>query len=134
MALFKNEARRVGRLHISFQLQTLQSENTSLRRQATPNPHPAPAGSEYADRPSVRRPSVRGSRPMSMYETGSAQKPYLPPEEHTAPRLQLFHVSKAAVLSPSGSPPASSAVAAKTPLLSCQPCLCFPRQGIGESL
>ncbi|KAM3826161.1 ARF GTPase-activating protein GIT2 isoform 2-T2 [Vipera latastei] len=75
-------------------LQTLQSENTSLRRQATPNPHPAPAGSEYTDRSSVRRPSLRGSRPMSMYETGSAQKPYLPPEEHTAPRLQLFHMSR----------------------------------------
>ncbi|KAG8145960.1 hypothetical protein E2320_012395, partial [Naja naja] len=76
---------------------SLQSENTSLRRQATPNPHPAPAGSEYADVPSVRRPSLRSSRPMSMYETGSAQKPYLPlteasyPEEHIGPRLQLFH-------------------------------------------
>ncbi|KAK9391802.1 ARF GTPase-activating protein GIT2 [Crotalus adamanteus] len=81
-------------------LQTLQSENSSLRRQATPNPYPAPAGSEYADRPSVRRPSVRSSRPMSMYETGSAQKPYLPlaeascSEEHTTPRLQLFHMSR----------------------------------------
>lgn len=133
MALFKNEAKRVGRFHISFQLQTLQSENSSLRRQAAPNPHPAPAGSEYADRPSVRRPSVRSSRPMSMYETGSVQKPYLPlaeascPEEHTAPRLQLFHVSNTAALSPSGSPPAFSAVAAEAPLLSCQPCLRFPR-------
>ncbi|KAL7986577.1 hypothetical protein Chor_012860 [Crotalus horridus] len=100
VALFKNEAKRVGRFHISFQFQTLQSENSSLRRQATPNPYPAPAGSEYADRPSVRRPSVRSSRPMSMYETGSAQKPYLPlaeascPEEHTTPRLQLFHMSR----------------------------------------
>uniref|UniRef100_A0A8C6XU54 GIT ArfGAP 2 n=2 Tax=Elapinae TaxID=42168 RepID=A0A8C6XU54_NAJNA len=81
-------------------LQSLQSENTSLRRQATPNPHPAPAGSEYADVPSVRRPSLRSSRPMSMYETGSAQKPYLPlteasyPEEHIGPRLQLFHMSR----------------------------------------
>ncbi|XP_015671284.1 ARF GTPase-activating protein GIT2 isoform X1 [Protobothrops mucrosquamatus] len=81
-------------------LQTLQSENSSLRRQAAPNPYPAPAGSEYADRPSVRRPSVRSSRPMSMYETGSAQKPYLPlaetscPEEYTTPRLQLFHMSR----------------------------------------
>ncbi|XP_039218747.1 ARF GTPase-activating protein GIT2 isoform X6 [Crotalus tigris] len=83
-----------------LKLQTLQSENSSLRRQATPNPYPAPAGSEYADRPSVRRPSVRSSRPMSMYETGSAQKPYLPlaeascSEEHTTPRLQLFHMSR----------------------------------------
>ncbi|XP_026575080.1 ARF GTPase-activating protein GIT2 isoform X1 [Pseudonaja textilis] len=81
-------------------LQSLQSENTSLRRQGPPNPHPAPAGPEYADTASVRRPSLRGSRPMSMYETGSVQKPYLPlteasyPEEHIGPRLQLFHVSR----------------------------------------
>ncbi|XP_032084721.1 ARF GTPase-activating protein GIT2 isoform X2 [Thamnophis elegans] len=81
-------------------LQSLQSENTSLRRQATPNTHPASAGSEYADVPSIRRPSLRSSRPMSMYETGSTQKPYLPlteasyPEEHIVPRLQLFHMSR----------------------------------------
>uniref|UniRef100_A0A8C5SZ49 GIT ArfGAP 2 n=1 Tax=Laticauda laticaudata TaxID=8630 RepID=A0A8C5SZ49_LATLA len=81
-------------------LQSLQSENTSLRRQAPPNAPPAPAGPEYADMASVRRPSLRSSRPMSMYETGSAQKPYLPlteasyPEEHIGPRLQLFHMSR----------------------------------------
>lgn len=94
----------MGRFHVSFQLQSLQSENTSLRRQATPNTHPAPAGSEYTDVPSIRRPSLRSSRPMSMYETGSTQKPYLPlteasyPEEHIMPRLQLFHVSRTAAL------------------------------------
>ncbi|XP_070807757.1 ARF GTPase-activating protein GIT2 isoform X2 [Pituophis catenifer annectens] len=81
-------------------LQSLQSENTSLRRQATTNTHPPPGGSEYADVPSVRRPTLRSSRPMSMYETGSAQKPYLPlteasyPEERITPRLQLFHMSR----------------------------------------
>ncbi|KAM6423073.1 ARF GTPase-activating protein GIT2 isoform 1-T1 [Liasis olivaceus] len=83
-------------------LQILQSENTSLRRQATTNPHQTPAGSEHTDVPSVRRPSLRSSRPMSMYETGSTQKPYLPlaeasyPEERVTPRLQLFppHASR----------------------------------------
>nr|XP_028557460.1 ARF GTPase-activating protein GIT2 isoform X9 [Podarcis muralis] len=88
------------------QLQTLQSENTSLRRQATTNASLTPAGSEYPDASShsslIWRPSVRSSRPMSMYETGSAQKPYLPlaevsyPEEHITSRLQPFppHASK----------------------------------------
>ncbi|XP_017669815.1 PREDICTED: ARF GTPase-activating protein GIT2 isoform X5 [Lepidothrix coronata] len=86
-------------------LQTLQSENTNLRRQATTNIYQVQSGSEYPD-PTTnsslkRRPSARGSRPMSMYETGSGQKPYLPmgevtyPEENS-PRLQPFppHTSK----------------------------------------
>ncbi|KAM4809801.1 ARF GTPase-activating protein GIT2 isoform 5-T5 [Rhinophrynus dorsalis] len=86
-------------------LQTLQCENTNLRRQATTNLYQIPAGSEYTDLsnpPSLkRRPSARGSRPMSMYETGSAQKPYLPMGDVTYPeesisRLQPFpqHESK----------------------------------------
>ncbi|XP_044131302.1 ARF GTPase-activating protein GIT2 isoform X6 [Bufo gargarizans] len=86
-------------------LQTLQCENTNLRRQATTNLYQVPTGSEYTDLanpPSLkRRPSGRGSRPMSMYETGSAQKPYLPMGEVTYPeegikRLQPFppHGSK----------------------------------------
>ncbi|XP_039361251.1 ARF GTPase-activating protein GIT2 isoform X3 [Mauremys reevesii] len=86
-------------------LQTLQSENTNLRRQATTNIYQVQTGSEYTD-PSnhsslKRRPSARGSRPMSMYETGSGQKPYLPMGEVTYPeesitRLQPFppHASK----------------------------------------
>ncbi|XP_053135901.1 ARF GTPase-activating protein GIT2 isoform X2 [Hemicordylus capensis] len=82
-------------------LQTLQSENSRLRRQATSNADQAPAGSEYADGSSHSspsslkwRPSLRSCRPMSMYETGSAQKPYLPvgevpyPEENITSRLQ----------------------------------------------
>ncbi|XP_053219292.1 ARF GTPase-activating protein GIT2 isoform X3 [Podarcis raffonei] len=89
-----------------MKLQTLQSENMSLRRQATTNASLTPAGSEYPDAGShsslIWRPSVRSSRPMSMYETGSAQKPYLPlaevsyPEEHITSRLQPFppHASK----------------------------------------
>ncbi|XP_066056210.1 ARF GTPase-activating protein GIT2 isoform X5 [Chamaea fasciata] len=86
-------------------LQTLQSENTSLRRQATTNIYQVQSGSEYPDPSSnsslKRRPSARGSRPMSMYETGSGQKPYLPMGEVTYPeenitRLQPFppHASK----------------------------------------
>uniref|UniRef100_A0A670JJ67 GIT ArfGAP 2 n=1 Tax=Podarcis muralis TaxID=64176 RepID=A0A670JJ67_PODMU len=95
-----------------MQKKTLQSENTSLRRQATTNASLTPAGSEYPDASShsslIWRPSVRSSRPMSMYETGSAQKPYLPlaevsyPEEHITSRLQPFppHVSKTTNLLP----------------------------------
>uniref|UniRef100_A0A8C7G0Q5 G protein-coupled receptor kinase interacting ArfGAP 2a n=1 Tax=Oncorhynchus kisutch TaxID=8019 RepID=A0A8C7G0Q5_ONCKI len=94
-------------------LHSLQSENTSLRRQG-PTTHiyqvPISSGSEYTDPPSSspsamkRRQSARASRPMSMsiYETGSGLKPYLPkgetpyPEEGI-PTLQPFlppHVSK----------------------------------------
>uniref|UniRef100_A0A8C0FPQ2 GIT ArfGAP 2 n=1 Tax=Bubo bubo TaxID=30461 RepID=A0A8C0FPQ2_BUBBB len=86
-------------------LQTLQSENTNLRRQATTNIYQVQSGSEYTDPTNnsslKRRPSARGSRPMSMYETGSGQKPYLPMGEVTYPeesitRLQPFppHASK----------------------------------------
>ncbi|OCT98175.1 hypothetical protein XELAEV_18010405mg [Xenopus laevis] len=86
-------------------LQTLQCENTNLRRPATTNLYKVPPGSEYTDlsNPSSlkRHPSGWGSRPMSMYETGSVQKPYLPIGEITYPeesvnRLQPFpqHGSK----------------------------------------
>ncbi|XP_035640880.1 ARF GTPase-activating protein GIT2a isoform X5 [Oncorhynchus keta] len=94
-------------------LHSLQSENTSLRRQG-PTTHiyqvPISSGSEYTDPPSSspsamkRRQSARASRPMSMsiYETGSGLKPYLPkgetpyPEEGI-PTLQPYlppHASK----------------------------------------
>ncbi|XP_074062238.1 ARF GTPase-activating protein GIT2 isoform X7 [Macrotis lagotis] len=88
-----------------MKLLSLQSENSTLRRQATTHLCQGPPGSEYPDPSSPsslkRRPSARGSRPMSMYETGSGQKPYLPlgevayPEESVA-RLQPFppHASK----------------------------------------
>ncbi|XP_076007280.1 ARF GTPase-activating protein GIT2a isoform X5 [Genypterus blacodes] len=86
-------------------LQSLQSENSSLRRQVTTNIYQIPSGSDYPDpsSPSAlkRRQSARASRPMSMYETGSGLKPYLPkgetpyPEEGI-PTLQPFppHASK----------------------------------------
>ncbi|XP_068166018.1 ARF GTPase-activating protein GIT2a isoform X6 [Antennarius striatus] len=86
-------------------LQTLQSENVSLRRQVPTHIYQIPSGSDYPDpsSPSAlkRRQSARASRPMSMYETGSGLKPYLPkgeppyPEEGI-PTLQPFppHASK----------------------------------------
>ncbi|XP_069817448.1 ARF GTPase-activating protein GIT2 isoform X1 [Dendropsophus ebraccatus] len=97
-------------------LQTLQCENTNLRRQATTNLYQVPTGSEYTDLanpPSLKkRPSGRGSRPMSMYETGSAQKPYLPMGEVTYPeesikRLQPFppHIGRSAYVTSSSSLP-----------------------------
>ncbi|XP_030316735.1 ARF GTPase-activating protein GIT2 isoform X2 [Calypte anna] len=97
-------------------LQTLQSENSSLRRQATTNLCQVPSGSEYPDPANnsslKRRPSARGSRPMSMYETGSGQKPYLPlgevpyPEESIT-RLQPFppHIGRSAFVTSSSSLP-----------------------------
>uniref|UniRef100_A0A1A7XYY3 G protein-coupled receptor kinase interactor 2a n=1 Tax=Iconisemion striatum TaxID=60296 RepID=A0A1A7XYY3_9TELE len=80
-------------------LQSLQSENTSLRRQVTANMYQTPSGPDYPDpsSPSAlkHRQSARASRPMSMYETGSGLKPYVPkgdspyPEEGL-PTLQPF--------------------------------------------
>ncbi|XP_033902728.3 ARF GTPase-activating protein GIT2-like isoform X6 [Acipenser ruthenus] len=97
-------------------LQTLQSENTALRRQVTTNIYQVPTGSEYPDPSSPsslkRRPSARGSRPMSMYETGSGQKPFLPKGEVTYPeegiaRLQPFppHIGRSAFVTSSSSLP-----------------------------
>ncbi|XP_065595377.1 ARF GTPase-activating protein GIT2 isoform X1 [Cyrtonyx montezumae] len=97
-------------------LQTLQSENTNLRRQATTNIYQVQTGSDYTDPTNnsslKRRPSARGSRPMSMYETGSGQKPYLPMGEVTYPeesitRLQPFppHIGRSAFVTSSSSLP-----------------------------
>uniref|UniRef100_A0A4W5L271 G protein-coupled receptor kinase interacting ArfGAP 2a n=1 Tax=Hucho hucho TaxID=62062 RepID=A0A4W5L271_9TELE len=104
-------------------LHSLQSENTSLRRQG-PTTHiyqvPISSGSEYTDPPSSspsamkRLQSARASRPMSMsiYETGSGLKPYLPkgetpyPEEGI-PTLQPFlppHMGRVAFVTSSSLP------------------------------
>ncbi|XP_070689185.1 ARF GTPase-activating protein GIT2a isoform X3 [Pempheris klunzingeri] len=97
-------------------LQSLQSENISLRRQVTTNIYQIPSGSDYPDpsSPSAlkRRQSARASRPMSMYETGSGLKPYLPkgetpyPEEGI-PTLQPFppHTERGAFVTTSSSLP-----------------------------
>ncbi|KAM4576024.1 ARF GTPase-activating protein GIT2a isoform 1-T1 [Odontesthes bonariensis] len=97
-------------------LQSLQSENTSLRRQAPTNMYQTPSGTDYPDpsSPSAlkRRQSARASRPMSMYETGSGLKPYLPkgespyPEEGI-PTLQPFppHTERGAFVTTSSSLP-----------------------------
>ncbi|XP_031193375.1 ARF GTPase-activating protein GIT2 isoform X9 [Mastomys coucha] len=97
-------------------LQTLQSENSSLRRQATASACQVQTGSDHKDTAShsslKRRPSARGSRPMSMYETGSGQKPYLPMGEANHPeesrtRLQPFptHIGRSALVTSSSSLP-----------------------------
>ncbi|XP_053726222.1 ARF GTPase-activating protein GIT2a isoform X2 [Synchiropus splendidus] len=96
-------------------LQTLQSENTSLKRQVTTNIYQIPSGSDFPDpsSPSAmkRRQSARSSRPMSMYETGSGLKPYLPKgetgyQEEALPTLQPFpHTEKGAFVTTSSSLP-----------------------------
>ncbi|XP_039099785.1 ARF GTPase-activating protein GIT2 isoform X3 [Hyaena hyaena] len=99
-----------------MKLQTLQSENSNLRKQATTNIYQVQTGSEYTDTSNhsslKRRPSARGSRPMSMYETGSGQKPYLPMGEANHPeesrtRLQPFpaHIGRSALVTSSSSLP-----------------------------
>ncbi|XP_039658302.1 ARF GTPase-activating protein GIT2a isoform X11 [Perca fluviatilis] len=97
-------------------LQSLQSENTSLRRHVPTNIYQIPSGSDYPDpsSPSAlkRRQSARASRPMSMYETGSGLKPYVPkgetpyPEEGI-PTLQPFppHTERGAFVTTSSSLP-----------------------------
>ncbi|XP_051515200.1 ARF GTPase-activating protein GIT2a isoform X2 [Myxocyprinus asiaticus] len=88
-------------------LQSLQSENSSLRRQVSAQQpyqapdHPNPSSSSFSSSALKHHLSARVSRPMSMYETGSGLKPILPkgetpyPEE-TFPTLQPFptHASK----------------------------------------
>ncbi|XP_016831663.1 ARF GTPase-activating protein GIT2 isoform X6 [Cricetulus griseus] len=97
-------------------LQTLQCENSSLRKQATTSACQVQTGPDYPDTSShsslKRRPSARGSRPMSMYETGSGQKPYLPMGEANRPeeartRLQPFpaHIGRSALVASSSSLP-----------------------------
>ncbi|XP_051017676.1 ARF GTPase-activating protein GIT2 isoform X3 [Acomys russatus] len=97
-------------------LQTLQSENSSLRKQATASAYQVQTGSDHTATSShsslKRRPSARGSRPMSMYETGSGQKPYLPMGEASHPeesktRLQPFpaHIGRSALVASSSSLP-----------------------------
>ncbi|XP_054904913.1 ARF GTPase-activating protein GIT2a isoform X3 [Poeciliopsis prolifica] len=96
-------------------LQSLQSENTSLRRQVTTNVYQTPSGTDYPDpsSPSAlkRRQSARASRPMSMYETGSGLKPYLskgetPYPEEGLPSLQPFppHTERGAFVNSSSLP------------------------------
>ncbi|XP_047238675.1 ARF GTPase-activating protein GIT2a isoform X5 [Girardinichthys multiradiatus] len=96
-------------------LQSLQSENTSLRRQVTTNVYQTPSSTDYPDpsSPSAlkRRQSARASRPMSMYETGSGLKPYLskgetPYPEEGLPSLQPFshHTERGAFVTSSSLP------------------------------
>ncbi|XP_034056221.1 ARF GTPase-activating protein GIT2a isoform X6 [Gymnodraco acuticeps] len=95
-------------------LQSLQSENISLRRHGPANIYQTPSASPSPSSPSAlkRRQSARASRPMSMYETGSGLKPYLPkgeshyPEE-CVPTLQPFppHTERGAFVTTSSSLP-----------------------------
>ncbi|XP_054467384.1 ARF GTPase-activating protein GIT2a isoform X2 [Anoplopoma fimbria] len=97
-------------------LQSLQSENSSLRRHVPTNIYQIPSGSDYPDpsSPSAlkRRQSAQASRPMSMYETGSGLKPYLPKgdtsyQEEGIPTLQPFppHTERGAFVTTSSSLP-----------------------------
>ncbi|CAL9708342.1 unnamed protein product [Knipowitschia caucasica] len=79
-------------------LQSLQTENSSLRRQVPPSHYQSLSSSGPPDpsSPSAhkQRQSSRGSRAMSMYETGSGLKPYVPkgemPHSEEAHTLQSF--------------------------------------------
>lgn len=107
----------------------------NLRKQATTNIYQVQTGSEYTDTSNhsslKRRPSARGSRPMSMYETGSGgQKPYLPVGEvsqsrrkqgETQPfrRVSQHHQCFRSLLCPAWPLP-SLFSACRSPVLACQ--------------
>ncbi|NXE09708.1 GIT1 protein, partial [Lophotis ruficrista] len=68
------------------------AENTQIRQQTGP-PHPAPAPSERPEHghpPSAAPPHRRDRQAFSMYEPGSALKPFGQPVEELVTRLQPF--------------------------------------------
>uniref|UniRef100_A0A8B9IQY1 GIT ArfGAP 1 n=1 Tax=Anser cygnoides TaxID=8845 RepID=A0A8B9IQY1_ANSCY len=108
-----DELRRLQR-----EIHKLQSENTQIRQQTGP-PHPAPAPSERPEHghpPGTAPPHRRDRQAFSMYEPGSALKPFGQPVEELVTRLQPFGSSMRKGPSASSMPfPPSS------PLLSCPP-------------
>uniref|UniRef100_A0A8B9ZM76 GIT ArfGAP 1 n=1 Tax=Anas zonorhyncha TaxID=75864 RepID=A0A8B9ZM76_9AVES len=108
-----DELRRLQR-----EIHKLQSENTQIRQQTGP-PHPAPTPSERPEHghpPGTAPPHRRDRQAFSMYEPGSALKPFGQPVEELVTRLQPFGSSMRKGPSASSMPfPPSS------PLLSCPP-------------
>ncbi|NXL91537.1 GIT2 protein, partial [Alectura lathami] len=82
-----DELRRLQR-----EIHKLQSENTQIRQQTGP-PHPTPAPSERPEHghpPAVAPSHRRDRQAFSMYEPGSALKPFGQPVEELVTRLQPF--------------------------------------------
>ncbi|XP_069082350.1 ARF GTPase-activating protein GIT1 isoform X8 [Pleurodeles waltl] len=69
----------------------LQTENTQIRQQTAPA-HPAPASNERQDL-NLPAPHRRDRHAFSMYEPGSALKPFGQPVDEIVNRLQPFHSS-----------------------------------------
>uniref|UniRef100_A0A8B9U0F9 GIT ArfGAP 1 n=1 Tax=Anas zonorhyncha TaxID=75864 RepID=A0A8B9U0F9_9AVES len=87
-----DELRRLQR-----EIHKLQSENTQIRQQTGP-PHPAPTPSERPEHghpPGTAPPHRRDRQAFSMYEPGSALKPFGQPVEELVTRLQPFGSSEA---------------------------------------
>uniref|UniRef100_A0A8B9PLJ8 GIT ArfGAP 1 n=1 Tax=Apteryx owenii TaxID=8824 RepID=A0A8B9PLJ8_APTOW len=108
-----DELRRLQR-----EIHKLQSENTQIRQQTGPA-HPAPTPSERPEHGHPPGPAAahrRDRQAFSMYEPGSALKPFGQPVEELVTRLQPFGSSIRKGVSASSVPfPPSS------PLLSCPP-------------
>uniref|UniRef100_U3JUS6 GIT ArfGAP 1 n=1 Tax=Ficedula albicollis TaxID=59894 RepID=U3JUS6_FICAL len=108
-----DELRRLQR-----EIHKLQAENTQIRQQTGPA-HPTPAPSERLEHghpPGTVPPHRRDRQAFSMYEPGSALKPFGQPVEELVTRLQPFSPSIRKGPSASSVPfPPSS------PLLSCPP-------------
>uniref|UniRef100_A0A8C3CBW3 GIT ArfGAP 1 n=1 Tax=Cairina moschata TaxID=8855 RepID=A0A8C3CBW3_CAIMO len=87
-----DELRRLQR-----EIHKLQSENTQIRQQTGP-PHLAPTPSERPEHghpPGTAPPHRRDRQAFSMYEPGSALKPFGQPVEELVTRLQPFGSSEA---------------------------------------
>uniref|UniRef100_A0A8C3U1W5 GIT ArfGAP 1 n=1 Tax=Catharus ustulatus TaxID=91951 RepID=A0A8C3U1W5_CATUS len=108
-----DELRRLQR-----EIHKLQAENTQIRQQTGPA-HPTPAPSERPEHghpPGTAPPHRRDRQAFSMYEPGSALKPFGQPVEELVTRLQPFSpgIRKGPSASSVPFPPSS-------PLLSCPP-------------
>ncbi|XP_010572242.1 PREDICTED: ARF GTPase-activating protein GIT1 [Haliaeetus leucocephalus] len=108
-----DELRRLQR-----EIHKLQAENTQIRQQTGPA-HPTPAPSERPEHghpPGTAPPHRRDRQAFSMYEPGSALKPFGQPVEDLVTRLQPFGagIRKGPSASSVPFPPSS-------PLLSCPP-------------
>ncbi|XP_014731952.1 PREDICTED: ARF GTPase-activating protein GIT1 isoform X6 [Sturnus vulgaris] len=100
------------------EIHKLQAENTQIRQQTGPA-HPTPAPSERPEHvhpPGTAPPHRRDRQAFSMYEPGSALKPFGQPVEELVTRLQPFSpgIRKGPSASSVPFPPSS-------PLLSCPP-------------
>ncbi|NXW64147.1 GIT1 protein, partial [Eurystomus gularis] len=129
-----DELRRLQR-----EIHKLQAENTQIRQQTGPA-HPTPAPSERPEHghpPGTAPPHRRDRQAFSMYEPGSALKPFGQPVEELVTRLQPFSASVSVLGPGSGrflgcsSPPSPPPGAGSHPCGAITFCVKLDRHGSG---